>query len=187
MSHRATVHVFDSHRQVQKAIELLRRAGCHPRKISVISKDCCGTGQSISYCTDAELQKKLAESIAFWCRMWEMLRGDAILRISGIGPILVAGPLARRMIDAWTDLDERNGLSPLHAALVGVHVPSKSVAACEHALKSERFLLVVQDEPEEAAKIERALRRKRPSRQIPVPAELPAAGAFEPPSLGSGL
>ncbi len=109
----------------------------------MVGKDYCSSDQSLNYCEDAATQKRLAAWVSFWHKIWTQLSGDAFLTISGIGPILVAGPLAEPMVSAWTDLEFEDGRSPLEEALSDYRICSKDIAEYEAALQAGHFLVVV--------------------------------------------
>jgi hypothetical protein len=72
-----------------------------------------------------------------------MLFGSAFFFIPDIGPLLAAGPLL-----AWVV----GGLSAVGAGLVGVGIPKDSVVQYELDLKTDRYLLVIQDIAAQVAK-----------------------------------
>ncbi|HYK90720.1 MAG TPA: hypothetical protein VE398_18250 [Acidobacteriota bacterium] len=169
MHQRATVYVCDSHRLVQDAIKALKNAGSDLRHLSVVGKDCCSADQSLNFCEDAASQKRLAAWVSFWHKIWSQLTGDAFLTISGIGPILVAGPLAQPMISAWTNLQFHEEISPLRDALRDWHISVKSISDYESALQAGHFLVVVHGDSSQVAKaretLDSSLFRKPPAQR----------------------
>ncbi len=170
MCQRATVCVCNSHRLAQDVIKTLKNAGCDLKHLSVVGKDCCGVDQSLNYCEDAAAQKKLAAWVAFWHKIWSQLAGDAFLTVPGVGPILVAGPLAQPMVSAWTDLRFEDEISPLGEVLRSLRMSSKSIAEYEAALADGLILLIVHGDPGEVTKAREALGSSR-SRKAFIPVE----------------
>ncbi len=170
MCQRATVYVCNSHRLAQDAIKTLKNAGCDLKHLSVVGKDCCSVDQSLNYCEDTAAQKKLAAWVAFWHRIWSQLAGDAFLTIPGVGPVLVAGPLAQPMVSAWTDLRFEDEINPLGEVLRGWRMSLKSIAQYEAALADGLILLIVHGDPGEVARAREALDSPR-GRKAFVPVE----------------
>ncbi len=181
MSQGLTVTVYDTHRHVQDAIKAFKSAGCNLDTLSVVGKDCCSSGQSLNFNTDAADQKKLAESVSFWNKMWHTLSGDAFLTVDGIGPILVAGPLAERIVDAWTDLGGEEDLSPLRKALRSFRIPLKSIAEYEAAVQEGRYLVAVSGNRQEGGRDAKALHSPAGAGRAASmkPAQLPEYGTAE--------
>ena len=81
-----------------------------------------------------------------------MLFGAAFFAIPGIGPVLVAGPLAAWIIGALEGAVVVGGLSALGAGLYSIGIPKNSVVKYELALKSDKFLLLAHGTADEVAK-----------------------------------
>ena len=70
----------------------------------------------------------------------------------GIGPLLVAGPLAAAIIGALENAVLVGGLSALGAGLYGLGIPKDSVVEYETAVKAGNLVLVAHGTPEDVAK-----------------------------------
>jgi hypothetical protein len=82
-----------------------------------------------------------------------LLFGSAFFAIPGIGPVLVAGPVISWIVGALEGAAIGGGITAIGAGLYGMGVPKDSVIEYETALKTDKFLLTVQDI---ASEVERA-------------------------------
>jgi hypothetical protein len=83
---------------------------------------------------------------------WGLLFGSAFFAIPGIGPVLVAGHLVAWIVGALEGAVVVGGLSALGAGLVSMGIPKSSILQYESAVKSDKFLLIVNASPSETAK-----------------------------------
>ncbi len=91
---------------------------------------------------------------AFWGGLWGLLFGAAFIWVPGVGPLLVAGPVAAWIIGAiGRRRRRRRDLSALGAALYSVGIPKgRSVLRYETAIKADKFLVVAHGTADEVAK-----------------------------------
>ena len=90
---------------------------------------------------------------AFWGGLWGLLVGAAFLIIPGIGPVVVAGPVASWIIGALEGAIFVGGVSVLGAGLVSVGIPRDSVLKYESSVKTGKFLLILHGTAAEAEKV----------------------------------
>ena len=90
---------------------------------------------------------------AFWGSLWGFLVGAAFLIIPGIGPVVVAGPVASWIVGALEGAIFVGGVSVLGAGLVSVGIPRDSVLKYESSVKAGKFLLILHGTAAEAEKV----------------------------------
>ena len=100
-------------------------------------------GHVVGYYNAGDRMKYWGKLGAFWGGFWGLLMGSAFFFIPGIGPILVAGPLAMAVVGCLEGAATWGGLSVLGAALCSIGIPRDSVVKYETDLKSGKLLLVV--------------------------------------------
>ncbi len=149
----AIVYVCRNYKLVENAIKALRKSGCDLRGLSVVGKDHHPLDQRLP----TEGGKKASDIVSFWCRMWNILAGDAFMVIPGFGSVLVAGPLARHVMEAWTSLEAFESLRPLDVSLFKMGVSHESITRYENALRSDYYLLIIHGTPGQVAKVKGAL------------------------------
>jgi hypothetical protein len=88
---------------------------------------------------------------AFWGGLWGLLFGAAFFWVPGIGPLLVAGPLAAAILGALENAALVGGLSALGAGLYSLGIPKDSVLQYETAVKAGNLLLIAHGTPADVA------------------------------------
>ena len=88
--------------------------------------------------------------------------GAAFFWMSGVGPILVGGPLVSSIVGALEGATVHNGLTAIGSALHSMGIPKSSVINYESALRANKFLLVVHGANGEASRANGILRKTEP-------------------------
>ncbi len=79
----------------------------------------------------------------FWGPLWGLLSGWAFLSVPGIGPVLVAGPLAGSTVATLDNAAVFGGLTALGAGLYSIGISREGVLACESAVRNGKYLVLV--------------------------------------------
>jgi uncharacterized membrane protein len=159
----AVVAVYDTHSAAEEAIAELHKSGFDMTKLSVVGKDYHSEEHVVGYYNAGDRMKYWGKAGAFWGGLWGLLVGAAFFWVPGIGPLLVAGPVAAWIIGALEGAVVVGGLSVLGAALFSMGIPKDSILQYETALKADKFLLVVHGTADDAAKAKEILSRTKPS------------------------
>ena len=133
------------------------------KKLSVVGKDFHTDQQVVGYYNAGDRMKYWGKMGAFWGGLWGLLFGAAFFWVPGVGPLLVAGPLAAWIVGALEGAVVVGGLSALGAGLYSIGIPKNSVLKYETAIKADKFLLVAHGTAAEAAKAKEILTTTRPS------------------------
>src|SRR5437660_9341621 len=99
---------------------------------------------------------------AFWGGLWGLLVGAAFFVIPGIGPVLIAGPLAAWVVGALEGAFVVGGLSAIGAGLYSIGIPKDSILRYEVALKADKFLLIAHGAADDVAKAKETIERTSP-------------------------
>jgi len=91
-----------------------------------------------------------------------LLFGAAFFWVPGIGPVLVAGPIAASIVATLESAVVVGGLSVLGAALFSGGIPRDSVVRYETAIRADKYLLVGHGTDAEIAKAKEILRSTNP-------------------------
>jgi uncharacterized membrane protein len=145
----SVVAIFESHNQAEDAVRKLQKDGFDMTKMSIVGKDYHTDEHVIGYYNAGDRVMYWGTLGAFWGGLWGMLFGSAFFLVPGIGPLLVAGPLAMWIVGALEGAIAVGGLSALGAALVSIGIPEDSVLEYEANLKAGKFLLIVHATPQE--------------------------------------
>jgi hypothetical protein len=82
--------------------------------------------------------------------------------VLGLGPLVVAGPLASWIVGALEGVAVAGGLSALGAGLYSIGIPKDSILSYEAAIKSDKFLVVAHGTPDEVHKAKEILEGTSP-------------------------
>jgi len=174
----AVVAVYDTHAAAEEAVKELHRSGFDVKKLSVVGKGYHTEDQVIGYYNTGDRMKHWGKMGAFWGGLWGLLLGAAFFLVPGIGPLVVAGPLAAWIVGALEGAVVVGGLSALGAGLYSLGIPKDSVLKYEKAIKADKFVLVAHGTAAEAAQAREILDRTRPIEvdhhvlgETPLPAE----------------
>jgi Protein of unknown function (DUF3341) len=159
----ATIAVYDTHSAAENAVKELQKSGFDIKKLSVVGKDFHTDQQVIGYYNAGDRMKYWGKMGAFWGGLWGLLFGAAFFWVPGVGPLLVAGPLAAWIISALEGAVVVGGLSALGAGLYSIGIPKNSVLKYETAIKADKFLLIAHGTAAEAAKAKDILAATQPA------------------------
>jgi hypothetical protein len=112
-------------------------------KISVAGTDDPTGSQTIGYYQGCSGMKYWGALKEFWGPLWGLLSGWAFLSVPGIGPVLVAGPLAGWTIATLDNAAVFGGLTALGAGLYSIGISREGVLACESAVRGGKYLVLV--------------------------------------------
>ena len=159
----AIVTVFNTHEEAEAAVKALQKGGFDMKRLSIIGRE-CHTGQHVvGYYNAGDRMKYWGKMGAFWGGLWGFLVGAAFFVVPGIGPILIAGPVAAWVIGALEGAVVVGGLSAIGAGLFSIGIPKDSVLRYEAALKADKFLLIAHGSEDEVEHAKDILRATRPT------------------------
>ena len=159
----AVIAVYETHQDAEGAVKELQRAGFDMKKLSVVGKDYHTDEHIVGYYNAGDRMKYWGEWGAFWGGLWGLLFGAAFFWVPGIGPLLVAGPLAAWIVAGLEGAVVVGGLSALGTGLYSIGIPKNSVLKYETALRADKFLLVVHGTAGDAAKAKDILTTTKPA------------------------
>ena len=112
-----TVGVFRSHEEAEAAIKQLHQSGYDMKKLSIVGKDYETQDDVVGYYSAGDRMKRWGAAGAFWGGIWGLLFGAAFFLVPGVGPVLVAGPLAAAIVGALESAVVVAGVSVIGAGL----------------------------------------------------------------------
>ena len=139
----ACVAIYETHHAAEGAVRQLQNAGVDMKQLSIIGRDYHSEEHVVGYYNAGDRMKAWGKLGAFWGGLWGILFGGAFFMIPGLGPLVVAGPIAMAIVGGLEGAAVLGGLSALTAGLIGIGIPKNSVIKYETALKADKFLLVV--------------------------------------------
>jgi len=167
----AVVAIFDTHDAAEEAIADLQKSGFDMTKLSVVGKDYHTEEHVVGYYNAGDRIKYWGKMGAFWGGLWGLLVGAAFFWVPGVGPLLVAGPVAAWIVGALEGAVVVGGLSALGAGLYSMGIPKNSILQYETAVKADKFLVVVHGTADEASKASEILSQTKSTEVIDHPLE----------------
>jgi hypothetical protein len=171
----AIVAVYNDHVQAEQAVDQLKRAGFDMTKLSIVGKDYHTEENVVGYYNAGDRMKYWGKMGAFWGGVWGLLFGAAFFLVPGIGPVLVAGPVAASIVAALEGAVVVGGLSAIGAGLYSIGLPKDSILRYEVALKADKFLLIAHGTADEVASAKETIERSSP-----VEVNVHAGGTHQP-------
>jgi hypothetical protein len=159
----AVIAVYDTHSEADNAVRELQRSGFDMKKLSVVGKDFHTDEQVVGYYNAGDRMKYWGKTGAFWGGLWGLLFGAAFFWVPGVGPLLVAGPLAAWIVGTLEGAAVVGGLSALGAGLYSIGIPKNSVLKYETDVKADKFLLLAHGTAAETANAKNILNTTGPS------------------------
>jgi hypothetical protein len=154
----ATVVVYDSPEKAESALRELKSAGFDLKSVSVAGRD--GEGQDSAACLyePGAGMRCWGKAGTFWNAVWGMLPECAFLTVTGVGRVLVAGPLSGWVITGLENAAIFSGLSALGAALYSMGMSRDAVRESEAALAAGKYLVMAHGPSGEVARAKGVLR-----------------------------
>ena len=139
----AAVATYDGPQAAVTAIRQLEESGFDMAMVSVAARDERSGNQVTDCYGGSEGMKDWDRLEQAWGPLWGLLSGWACFEVPGIGPVLVAGPLAGWIVAVLKNADLFGDLSALEAALYNIGVARDTVQACEAAARAGSYIVLV--------------------------------------------
>src|ERR1035437_2757668 len=94
------VAIYPLHTAAEAAIKELQQSGFDMKKLSIVGRDYHTDEHVLGYYNAGDRMKVLGKTGASWGALWGLLFGSAFFWITGLGPLLVAGPLVSWIVGA---------------------------------------------------------------------------------------
>jgi hypothetical protein len=159
----AVIAVYNTHPEAEAAVKELQRGGFDMKKLSVVGRGYHTDEQVVGYYNTGDRMKHWGRAGAFWGGLWGLLFGAAFFWVPGIGPVLLAGPLAAALVGALEGAVVVGGLSAVGAALYSIGIPKDSVLRYETAIKADKFVIMAHGTAGEVAKAKEILKTTKPA------------------------
>jgi hypothetical protein len=161
------VAVYQTHKDAEAGVKELQRAGFDMTTLSVVGREYHSGEHVVGYYNSGYGMKYWGKMQAFWGGLWGFLAGAAFFVLPGIGPVLIAGPLAGAVVAeleraAVEGASVTGDSSALGAGLFSLGIPKDRVFDYETSLVADKFLLVAHGIAAELMKAKTVLRITRP-------------------------
>jgi hypothetical protein len=147
------IAVYSDHASAEDAVRRLQADGIDMKNVSIIGKDFQAVEKPLGFVTAGSVAKDGAKVGAWSGGLFGLLMGTAFLILPGVGPVVIAGPLAAALLGGVEGAVGGAAFGGLMGALVGLGLSRDKAIRYESAVKAGKFLVTMQGD---AAQIERA-------------------------------
>jgi hypothetical protein len=143
------IAVYPDHASAEDAVRRLQQEGIPMQNLSIVGKDFQAVEQPLGFVTTGTVAKSGAAVGAWTGGIFGLLIGAAFLIVPGLGPVVVAGPLAAAFLGGIEGALAGAAFGGLTGALVGLGVSKDKAIRYESEVKAGKFLVTFQgDEPQ---------------------------------------
>jgi hypothetical protein len=146
------IAVYPDHASAENAVRRLQQDGISMRNLSIVGKDFLTVEKPLGFVTTGDVAKSGAKVGAWTGGLFGLLVGAAFLILPGIGPLIIAGPLAAGVLGGIEGALAGAAFGGLTGALVGLGMSWDKAIRYESEVKAGKFLVTLQDD---ASQIER--------------------------------
>ncbi len=127
------VAVYPDHTAAEQAVRRLHEEGFAMADLSIIGRDFQMSEEPVGFVDASQYAKAGAGTGAWFGGLFGLMVGAAAVLVPGVGPVVVAGPLAAALMAGLEGAIAGTALGGLAGALVGWGVPRERAAALRAA------------------------------------------------------
>ncbi|GEA52264.1 membrane protein [Vibrio inusitatus NBRC 102082] len=143
MKQNKVVAVIDTHKEAELTVATLADNGFDINHISIIGKGYQSVEHATGFYNTGDRVKSWGKSGALWGGLWGALVGSGMFWIPTFGALVVAGPLVSALVGAIEGAVVTGSMTALGGALMSVGIPKDSVIKYEAAIKTDKYLVVM--------------------------------------------
>jgi hypothetical protein len=141
------VAVYPDHAAAEQAVRRLHREGFAMADLSIIGRDFQMSEEPVGFVGAGEYAKAGAGTGAWFGGLFGLMVGAAAVLVPGVGPVVVAGPLAAALMAGLEGAIAGTALGGLAGALVGWGIPKDRALTYERHIQGGKFLVLVRGAP----------------------------------------
>ncbi len=154
----SVVGVYSTMSDAEHAVQTLDQGGFPIGQVSIIATNLQSEKQVHGYITAADTTKAGASTGAWLGGLFGLLVGAAFIWVPGIGPLVVAGPLAAAILGGVEGAIGGAALGGLLGGIAGMGISKEHILKYEEVVKGGKYLLVAHGEEVEVAKAQALLK-----------------------------
>jgi uncharacterized membrane protein len=137
------IAVYPDHDSAETAARRLEAVGIDMKNVSVIGKDFESVERPVGFVTTGSVANDGAKVGALSGGLFGLLIGAAFLVVPGVGPMIIAGPLAAAVLGGIEGALGGAAMGGLTGALVGLGVSKDKAIRYEADVKAGKYLLTL--------------------------------------------
>jgi hypothetical protein len=166
------IATYPDHASAEDAVRRLQKEGIPMQNLSIIGKDFQAVERPLGFVTTGTVAGEGAKVGAWTGGLFGLLVGAAFLILPGVGPVVIAGPLAAALLGGLEGAAAGAALGGLTGALVGLGISKDKAIRYESQVKAGKFLVTLRgDGPQvERAKSLFSAGKAETTEVVPAPA-----------------
>jgi hypothetical protein len=141
------VAIYPDHAAAERAVRRLHDEGFAMSDLSIIGRDFQMSEEPVGFEDAGACAKAGAGTGAWFGGLFGLMVGAAAVLVPGVGPVVVAGPLAAAVLAGLEGALAGTALGGLAGALVGWGIPKERALTYETHIQGGKFLVMVRGVP----------------------------------------
>jgi hypothetical protein len=137
------IAVYPDHASAEDAVRRLQKEGVPLQNLSIIGKDFQAVEHPVGFVTTGTVAGEGARVGAWTGGIFGLLLGAAFLILPGVGPVVIAGPLAAAVLGGVEGALAGAAFGGLTGALVGLGISKDRAIRYESQVKAGKFLVTL--------------------------------------------
>jgi len=143
----SVVAVYSDHAEAEQAVRRLHHEGFAMDDLSIIGRDFQMSEEPVGFRDPSAYAKAGAGTGAWFGGLFGLMVGAAAVLVPGVGPVVVAGPLAAAVMAGLEGAIAGTAVGGLAGALVGWGIPKERALTYETHIQGGKFLVLVRGVP----------------------------------------
>jgi Heat induced stress protein YflT len=156
------VAVYETHVDAVQALNDLQNAGFDMMRLSVVAKTDHPEDDTVGYYKPSDRLADWGKDGEAWGAFGGFFAGAAFFSAPGIGPILMAGPLATAFVEGLDGAEIVAGMSTFGTSLYSLGIPKDGIRRYQAELCADRLLIIAHGTADELLQAKDVLHRTRP-------------------------
>lgn len=144
----SVVAVYRDQSAAEHALRQLHAAGFATSDLSIVGRDFQMSEKPVGFISAGDYATAGAAAGAWFGGLFGLCLGAAFLVLPGLGPVVIAGPLATAFLAGIEGALAGTALGSLAGALIGWGIPKERALKYETHVKGGKFLVIARGEPQ---------------------------------------
>jgi len=158
MTQQSAIGVYETMTKAEAAVEALDGGGFPIQQVSIVAQNLVSEKRVHGYVTASDTSKTGAQAGAWLGGIFGLLVGAAFVWVPGVGPLVVAGPLAAALLGGVEGAVGGAALGGILGGIAGWGISKEHILKYEEVVKGGKFLVAAHGTPAEIAKAQEILK-----------------------------
>jgi hypothetical protein len=158
MTQQSLVAIYETMSKAEAAVEALDVGGFPIKQVSIVAQNLESEKRVNGYVTAADTSKAGAQAGAWLGGIFGLLVGAAFVWVPGVGPLVVAGPLAAALLGGVEGAIGGAALGGVLGGIAGWGISKEHILKYEEVVKGGKYLVAAHGNKSEVAKAQEILK-----------------------------